>query len=363
MASITPASQTVDKGTVVTLSAAGSTDSDGSIASYLWSTGATTPSIAVTVNQTQTISVTVTDNQGATNTAQVTLTLKDTTPVHNFAQLYFRGTPNAWVATPMTLVAANTWRTSVVLDGQANQRFKFDVKGDWSQNYGDTNKDGKLDLTGSDIYTTLVGTCVVEVNDATLAYQVTCPVTPKPPVAVVTPTSTTVSTGSSVTFSAAGSTDSDGTIQSYSWNTGETTSSLTRTFTAAGTYTVTVTVTDNDGQTSTASSVVTVQDVVNFKKNLAQLYFRGTPNSWGKSAMTLVADNTWQVNISFSGAGDANGAQRFKLDVNGDWATNYGDNNADGVAEKTGKDIVTSVVGTYKVTFNDSTLKYSISAQ
>jgi hypothetical protein len=363
VASITPASQTVDAGTVVTLSAAGSTDSDGTIASYLWSTGATTASIAVTVNQTQTLSVMVTDNQGATNTAQVTLTLKDTTPAHNFAQLYFRGTPNAWVATPMTLVAANTWRTSMVFDGQSNQRYKFDVKGDWSQNYGDTNKDGKLDLTGSDIYTTLVGTCIVEVNDLTLAYQVACPVTPKPPVAAVTPTSTTVTTGSSVTFSAAGSTDSDGTIQGYSWNTGETTSSLTRTFTAAGTYTVTVTVTDNDGLTSTASSVVTVQDVVNFKKNINQLYFRGTPNSWGTSAMTLVADNTWQVNITFSGAGDANGAQRFKLDVNGDWATNYGDNNADGVAEKAGKDIATTVVGAYKVTFNDSTLKYSIAAQ
>ncbi len=363
VASITPASQTVDAGTVVTLSAAGSTDSDGTIASYLWSTGATTASIAVTVNQTQTISVTVTDNQGATNTAQVTLTLKDTTPAHNFAQLYFRGTPNAWAATPMTLVAANTWRTSVVFDGQSNQRYKFDVKGDWSQNYGDTNKDGKLDLTGSDIYTTLVGTCIVEVNDLTLAYQVACPVTPKPPVAAVTPTSTTVTTGSSVTFSAAGSTDSDGTIQSYQWNTGETTSTLTRTFTAAGTYTVTVTVTDNDGLTSTASSVVTVQDVVNFKKNFTQLYFRGTPNGWGTSAMTLVADNTWQANITFSGAGDANGAQRFKLDVNGDWATNYGDNNADGVAEKSGKDITTTVVGAYKVTFNDSTLKYSIAAQ
>jgi hypothetical protein len=363
VASITPASQTVDAGTVVTLSAAGSTDSDGTIASYVWSTGATTASIAVTVNQTQTLSVMVTDNQGATNTAQVTLTLKDTTPAHNFAQLYFRGTPNAWVATPMTLVAANTWRTSMVFDGQSNQRYKFDVKGDWSQNYGDTNKDGKLDLTGSDIYTTLVGTCIVEVNDLTLAYQVACPVTPKPPVAAVTPTSTTVTTGSSVTFSAAGSTDSDGTIQGYSWNTGETTSSLTRTFTAAGTYTVTVTVTDNDGLTSTASSVVTVQDVVNFKKNINQLYFRGTPNSWGTSAMTLVADNTWQVNITFSGAGDANGAQRFKLDVNGDWATNYGDNNADGVAEKAGKDIATTVVGAYKVTFNDSTLKYSIAAQ
>ena len=78
--------------------------------------------------------------------------------------------------------------------------------------------------------------------------------------------------------------------------------------------------------------------------------------------MTLVADHTWQATVAFTGAGDANGSQRFKFDVNGDWVKNYGDNNADGVAELAGKDIATSVVGSYVVTFNDSTLKYSVTA-
>ncbi|ACE86338.1 alpha-amylase family glycosyl hydrolase [Cellvibrio japonicus] len=94
----------------------------------------------------------------------------------NFASLYFRGTPNSWGTTAMALVANNTWTVQVTFDGQANQRFKFDVTGNWATNYGDSNNDGVLNQNGSDIYTSLVGTYQVQVNDATLAYSLT-PVT------------------------------------------------------------------------------------------------------------------------------------------------------------------------------------------
>ena len=164
-----------------------------------------------------------------------------------------------------------------------------------------------------------------------------------------------------MTFTAT-ATDSDGTIKSLLWDTGETTSTLTRTFNTSGTYKVSVTATDDSGLSTTASTTVTVSDNPAWAANLTQLYFRGTPNTWGKTAMTLVADHTWQATVAFTGAGDANGSQRFKFDVNGDWVKNYGDNNADGVAELAGKDIATSVVGSYVVTFNDSTLKYSVTA-
>ncbi len=97
--------------------------------------------------------------------------------------------------------------------------------------------------------------------------------------------------------------------------------------------------------------------------NLTSLYFRGTPNSWGSTAMKLVANNTWQATVTFTGAGDSTGSQRFKFDVLGDWTKNYGDTNADGTANLRGSDIKTAVVGTYLVTFNDSTLKYTLAAK
>ncbi|MGV8834986.1 alpha-amylase family glycosyl hydrolase [Cellvibrio sp.] len=94
----------------------------------------------------------------------------------NFSALNFRGTANGWSTTPMNLVANNIWSTQIVLDGQTNQRFKFDTTTNWSVNYGDSNNDGILNQNGSDIFTNLVGTYRVQVNDVTLAYTLT-PVT------------------------------------------------------------------------------------------------------------------------------------------------------------------------------------------
>jgi len=171
VALITPGNQTVAKGTVVTLSAANSTDADGSIVSYLWSNGERTAAINVTLDTTTTYTVTVTDNDGATASAQVTLTIQSTDKAKNFAQLYFRGTANGWVPGAMTLIADHLWQITVDFDGQTNQRFKFDRNGDWQINYGDSNRDNVLEQTGADIYTSVSGTYQIEVNDLTLAYK------------------------------------------------------------------------------------------------------------------------------------------------------------------------------------------------
>ena len=111
----------------------------------------------------------------------------------------------------MSLVADNLWEATVTFDGQTNQRFKFDVAGDWVTNFGDTDVNGVAEQSGSDIYTSLVGEYKVQFNDETLAYSLTL-------------------VGEPV-------------------------------------------------YTSTYDS----------------MYFRGTPNSWEATAMTLVADNTWQA--------------------------------------------------------------------
>ncbi|MBP2218283.1 PKD domain-containing protein [Arthrobacter sp. CAN_C5] len=70
--------------------------------------------------------------------------------------------------------------------------------------------------------------------------------------------------GLECTFNGAGSTDPDGTVDSYAWTSSDgesgTAAVFTREFATAGTYDVTVTVTDNDGTTSSTTQKVTVSN-------------------------------------------------------------------------------------------------------
>ena len=69
-------------------------------------------------------------------------------------------------------------------------------------------------------------------------------------------------TGNSVSFSSAGSYDSDGTITSYSWNFGDggtsTSANPSHTYASSGTYTATLTVTDDGGLTGSDNATVTI---------------------------------------------------------------------------------------------------------
>src|SRR2546423_4401691 len=73
----------------------------------------------------------------------------------------------------------------------------------------------------------------------------------QPPVAVLAPTPARVNPDDPITFDASGSTDSDGSIVSYSWAFGDgaTADGVLRVhaYTAPGTYTVALTVTDDRG--------------------------------------------------------------------------------------------------------------------
>ena len=68
----------------------------------------------------------------------------------------------------------------------------------------------------------------------------------------------------SVSFNGSGSTDSDGTIATYSWNFGDGATgngvSRSHTYSAAGNYTATLTVTDDDGATDTSSRLIQVSE-------------------------------------------------------------------------------------------------------
>jgi len=81
-----------------------------------------------------------------------------------------------------------------------------------------------------------------------------------PPVAAFTATPSTGNTPLPVAFDASGSSDPDGTITTYAWNFGDSTTgtgvSTSHTFTSGGNFNVVLTVTDNKGATATISTTV-----------------------------------------------------------------------------------------------------------
>ncbi len=95
---------------------------------------------------------------------------------HNFPTLFLRGTFNSWQVTPMTLKGDHTWQAGQVLFGNGpEESFKFDVQGDWTDNYGDNPmRDGQADSFGADIPISQgAGTYTITFDDQTLSYKVT----------------------------------------------------------------------------------------------------------------------------------------------------------------------------------------------
>jgi hypothetical protein len=95
--------------------------------------------------------------------------------------LYVRGTNNNWgLGTPMTK-SGNVWTATNVSFGTAtNQRFKFDVRGDWTLNFGGTGLSGTAVQNGGDIAVTPGTTYTITFNEVTKAYSAT-PTGSQPP--------------------------------------------------------------------------------------------------------------------------------------------------------------------------------------
>ena len=91
-----------------------------------------------------------------------------------------------------------------------------------------------------------------------------------------------------VSVDGAGSSDSDGSVVSYSWNFGDQSAAVSgptasHTYAAAGTYSVTLTVTDDDGATGTLSKSVTVAAAPPAGANVlaTDLFERAVSGGWG----------------------------------------------------------------------------------
>jgi hypothetical protein len=97
------------------------------------------------------------------------------TPVPNLTTLYARGTFNSWGSTALTKQADGSFEATVNVPADTNPRFKFDIKGDWSENYGDNNGDNVADLAATkDIpFSGGAGSYKITFNYATKYYTVT----------------------------------------------------------------------------------------------------------------------------------------------------------------------------------------------
>ncbi len=244
----------------VTASTAASSDPDGTIAGSVinWGDGSTSagPSAphAYSTAGTYTITATVTDNQGAKSSTAANVTVRA-------PQVVVKSPVVSGLSAPVAVQTMNS-PLHVVASGFSG-----------------------LPVTAMQIY--LDGTLVYSVSANAIDTSVAA--TPgahafvikawdnsgrsfssnfsvtvnAPPIAALTVNSTSLLVGGSITASAAGSTDADGTIVSTTINFGDSTvfsgASGTHQYTAAGTYTVTSTVTDNAGASSSKSQSITVK--------------------------------------------------------------------------------------------------------
>lgn len=246
--------QNIVPGGTVSLNASGSSDSDGTIVSYQWKDGSTILSTKSSFSTdgfstgTHTITLTVTDDDGATGTDTVIVNVTT------------NSAPTANAGTDKTV----TYGSSVYLSASGSSDSDGTIVSyEW--------KDGTTLLsTKSSFY---ISTLTTKTHTITLTVTDDDGSTGTDTVLVnvsagnVSPTASagidrTVAYGEKVYFYSTGSSDEDGTIASYKWKEGTTTLSYSSTFSTTtlskGTHTITLTVTDNDGATDTDTVVITV---------------------------------------------------------------------------------------------------------
>ncbi len=248
----------VAPGTAVSFDATGSTDPRGTITDYSWNFGDGTPvddagtstSIqrAYASRGTYTVTLTVTNNYGQTNTSTHTLIVDDP-PTAAF-------TPSATVAAPGATVNFNASASTPGASGGTIN--------DYSWNFGDGTPvdDTSGTAAASHAYAT-PGTYTVTLtttDDLGATDTATQQITVDMPTAAFTSSATVSAPGATVSFDASGSTDPEGTITDYSWNLGNghtvdtgSTPSLQFRFWHRGARTVTLTVTNNYGQTNAST--------------------------------------------------------------------------------------------------------------
>ncbi len=302
--------------TAITFSSNGSTDNDGSIASYSWNFGdgsavntSANPSHIYTTAGNFTATLTVTDNEGATRSSSAAVSVTGGSNT-SYCAITGGGT-HEWIAG----VAVGDLNNSSAQDNYTLYNLTANLTsgantitltpGFSSNSYTehwavwiDYNQDGDFTDSGEQVVSGLSGRGVItssitppssaagittrmrvamkynqavttactsitsgEVEDYTVIIGGTGPSNNAPVAATSGPFAGAV--GAGIAMSSNSSTDSDGTIVSYSWDFGDGTAISTspnpnHSYASAGVFTVTLTVTDNDGATNSTTTTATI---------------------------------------------------------------------------------------------------------
>ncbi len=239
----------------IAFSSAGSSDADGTIVGYSWDFGdggtstAANPNYTYSAGGTFNVTLTVTDDQGATGSNSTTATV--TVPNTNPPTADFSGSPVSGNA-PLTVSF-----TDLSTNGPTSWSWDFGDGGtSTAQNPSHTYSAGTYDVS-------MTATNANGSNTMTKVAYITSN-TPPPNQAPTANANGPYSgqANSAVSFSSAGSSDPDGSIAGYSWDFGDggtsTAANPNYTYGAAGTYNVTLTVTDDQGATGSNATTATI---------------------------------------------------------------------------------------------------------
>ncbi|HEY2236134.1 MAG TPA: PKD domain-containing protein, partial [Candidatus Angelobacter sp.] len=236
----------------ISVSAAGSSDPDGTIASSVIGFGDGTSASGLTASHKfsaagiYVLTATVTDNSGASSTAATSVTVKAPEVIVSTPA------PGAFVPSQVHVVASGFSGFPVIA-------MQIYVDGAIVYSVNSANLDRTIAVASGTHNLIIKGWD----NAGRNFYKQISVTINKPPIAALTLSSGSILVGGSVTASASGSTDPDGTIAatviSFGDGSSATAASASHQYKIAGTYTVKATVTDNLGASSSTVSTVVVK--------------------------------------------------------------------------------------------------------